>query len=135
MIEWIAIAVAIIATGLSAFAYYRSGRSLTVAGVQEAYVQSQTLAAELSEVANMAVAASAQLKESGKITTNEAAFNNAFDHINRWFPDLDRKIIANSVEGAYNLYKLSRTAVAALPDKPTQPEMPASRSPELGRMG
>lgn len=122
MTEWIAIAVAIVAIGLSAFAYYRSGKPLTIAGVQEAYTQSQTLAAELSEVAQMAVAATEQLKESGKITTSDQAFNNAFDHINRWFPDLDRKIIANAVEGAYNMYKLSRAVAVTSPaDTPAQP--------------
>lgn len=144
MPEWIAIAVAVIAFAIAAFAYYRSGKPLTVTGVQEAFTQSQSLAAELTEVATMAVAASEQLKESGKIKTNEAAYNNAFDHINRWFPDLDRKIVANAVEGAYNLYKISRITATTLTTSAdnvdisvseTPPDNAAPHSPTLGRMG
>lgn len=124
MTEWIAIGVAIVAIALSAYAYYRSGRPVTLEGVQEAYTQSQTLATELSEVAAMGVAAAQQLKESGKILTNEDAFSVAFDHIERWFPGLDRHIVANAVEGAYNLYKLSKptdTTPPALTLKTAQP--------------
>jgi len=105
MNEWIPMAVAVLAAAISAYVWYRSGKPVTVTGLQEAYVQGQSLATELSEVARMAVASAQQLKETGVITTNDAAFNHAFDVINLWFPELNRKIVASAVEGAYKLYK------------------------------
>lgn len=114
--EWITLLAAIAAIALSALAYYRSGKPVTVEGVQEAIVAGTSLAAELAEVATMAVASAQQLKDSGKIDTNEAAFNHAFDYINKWFPALDRKIVAGAVEGAYGMYKLS--SLAATTDAP-----------------
>lgn len=107
--ETIAIATAIIAVAIAAFAYYRGGQPLTLEGAQAVYAQSQSLATELNEVATVAVAASQQLKESGKLT-NDEAFQRAVEHVETWFDqvvevELDPLIIANVVEGAYNLYK------------------------------
>jgi hypothetical protein len=105
MEQWIPMAVAILAGILSIYVWYKSGKPVTLSAVQEGFVSGQSLATELAEVARMAVASSQQLKETGVIDTNEAAFDHAFDVINLWFPDLNRKIVASAVEGAYKLYK------------------------------
>lgn len=103
----IVLVASILALGISVYAAYRSGQPLTLQGVQEIARDSSSLAADLQTVATVAVAASQQLKESGKIDSNEAAFANAVAHINTWYnsvaPDiyLDPKVVANAVEGAY----------------------------------
>lgn len=126
--EWITLIVAFVAIALSTLAYYRSDKPVTVEGVQEAIVSGKTLAAELAEVATMAVASAQQLKDSGKIDTNQKAFNHAFDYINQWFPALDRKIIAGAVEGAYGMYKLSMLAAKTIDVPQVDVTEPSSRS-------
>lgn len=116
--EWIAIAAAVIALVVAAYAYYRSGKQVTLEGVQEAYTQSQSLAAELNQVATVAVAAAQQLKESKKIT-NDEAFQAAVEHVETWFDqvvevELDPVLVANAIEGAYYaLTKLQATRTGA----------------------
>lgn len=105
--EIIALVAGIVAVVIAIVAYRRSGAAISLEGVQESYVSVQSMAAELEKVGLMAVASAQQLKESGKITTNSEAYNHAFDYINRWFPALDRQIVAAAVEGAYKLYKLT----------------------------
>lgn len=97
----IALICGVVAVVIGLVAYHRSGKPLTVAGVESTLQQGQALAAELREVAEAGVLAAQQLKESGKINTNDEAFQHAFAHIATWFPGLDPQIVANAVEAAY----------------------------------
>lgn len=114
--EIIALVTGIIALVVAGLAYWRSGQPLTLQGVQEIATDTAALAADLTEVAQVAVAASQQLKESGKIASNEAAFQNAVNHVESWYntfaPDieLDPKVVANAVEGAYFWLKRAQGA-------------------------
>lgn len=104
--EIIIIFAVIVALFVSGLAYYRSGREITLQGVQEIAQDTTKLAAELRTVAQVAVAAAQQLKESGQIDPDDA-FNHAVQHIETWYNsvapdiDLDPDVIANAIESAY----------------------------------
>lgn len=113
----ITISSCIVALVIAGIAYHRSGQPVTMQGVQEFARDTTALAAELNEVAQMAVAASQELKETGKIDSGEAAFQNAVAHVNAWYnavaPNiyLDPKVVANAVNGAYWWLKKSQPPV------------------------
>lgn len=105
--EIMVVVTAILALGVSIFVYFRSGREFTPEGVQEIAYNAGTLAAELRTVAQVAVAAAQQLKESGQINSSDEAFDHAVQHIETWYngvaPDieLDPAVVANAIESAY----------------------------------
>lgn len=113
--DYISLATTIIAIVAVVLLYLRSGREVTLEGVQEIASDASTLAAELQQVANVAVASAQQLKEAGKIDSNDAAFAHAVDHVERWYNsvapdvDLDPNVVANAVEGAYYWIKKTQT--------------------------
>lgn len=108
--QFIVVVAAIIALGFSIWAFARSGRPVTLEGVQEVARDASSLAVELQQVASVAVASAQQLKESGQIADddiNDAAFKHAVEHIEKWYnsvaPDivLDPDVVENAIEGAY----------------------------------
>src|SRR5690606_11942125 len=101
-----------------------SGKPITLESAQAAYVEGQTLAHQLQEVAQVAVAASHQLNESNKITKSEA-FDRAVEHVEKWFAqvvdvELDPLVVANAVEGAY--YALTKLQAARTATTGTTPD-------------
>lgn len=115
LLAWLVAVVVAIA------AWLRSGKPLTIAGAQEIATDTAALANELNTVAQVAVASAQQLKETGKINSNDEAFQHAVSHIESWYnqfaPDveLDPEVVANAVEAAYHWLKVARSA---LPSKP-----------------
>jgi hypothetical protein len=108
MSDVISIVAFLLALSVMLFIFWRSASPFTLSGLQETYKKSESLAAELEKVGLMAVVAVEQLKDTGVINTNEAAFTAAFDYINSWpgMEKLDRVTIAHAVEGSYRLYKM-----------------------------
>lgn len=106
--SWVQIIAIVVAVAVVAIALYRRDESIDV---NEMIDSSLLLAKELETVGLMAVASVEQLKKTGKINTDEEAFNEAFDYISRWpgMEKLDRLIIARAVEGSYHLYKKAVT--------------------------
>lgn len=116
----IVIVAAIVALGFSIWAFVRSGRTITLEGVQEIARDTSSLASELQQVAAVAVASAQQLKESGQIADddiNDAAFKHAVEHIEKWYnsvaPDivLDPDVVENAIEGAYYWLKRAQPPV------------------------
>lgn len=66
----------------------------------------QPLAEQIRDVAEVVVSGVQQLKESGKIQTNDAAFRTAMDHLSSWFPDVEPARLVPFIEGAYRGVKL-----------------------------
>lgn len=105
--EIIALGAGIVALVVAGLAYYRSGQPLTLQGLQNIVTDTSSLAAEVQQVAEVGVAAAQQLKDTGNIDSNEAAFQHAVKHVEGWYnslaPDihLDPHVVANAVESAY----------------------------------
>lgn len=121
------LASVLVAIAVSFFALWRSGQPLSVQAVTESFADAQSLAIELREVAEMAVAASQQLKESGKITSNQEAFDRAVKHVDGWLEtfwpneknDLDPQVVRNAVESAYFYLKQMKSALPATSQPPS----------------
>lgn len=96
-----------LALAVVVYLFWKSEKTPTLTELEKAFVQTQSLAEELNKVGLMGVAAAEQLKTTGKIDTNEEAFNVAFDYIATWpgLEHLDRKQVARAVEGSYRIYK------------------------------
>lgn len=98
----------VVALIVGVIAYVRSGKPITIQGIEQTLEQGQALAAELREVAEAGVTAAQQLKESGKIVSNSEAYQHAFAHVQKWFPDLDPQLVANAIEAAYYGVKVAK---------------------------
>jgi len=105
--ELIAIAAGIIALLVAVIAYQRSGQAWSVQGVTETLEAAQPLAQQIEEVATVVVAGIEQLKETGKIQTNDEAFQEAMTHLEEWFPDVDPERLVPFIEAAVRGFKLS----------------------------
>lgn len=97
------IVVSIIAVLIAAFAVWRSGRPVTLQGVTTELAAAQPLAQELANVATIAVQSAEQLKRTGEIKSNDAAFNYALDFVKKWIPassGIDNKDIIAAINSA-----------------------------------
>lgn len=111
--EIITIGAAGLALLLGGLAYYRSGRPLTLQGVTSTLEAAQPLAEQIRDVAEVAVNAAQQLKETGKIETGDQAFEEAFSHLREWFPDVDPRLLVPFIEAAYRGVKLANQTLRA----------------------
>lgn len=101
--ELIAILTAIVALALAAFTLYKSKTPLTVAGVQQALIDGSHTATEAMAIVQSAVFAAEQLKATGKLPDNNAAFDYAFVQASKLLPNLDKSTLTMFIESAVPL--------------------------------
>jgi hypothetical protein len=111
--EMIGIAAGVLAVVIAFLAYQRSGQPMTVTGITETLERAQPLAEQIREVAEVAVEAAQQLKESGKINTGSEAFAEAMSHLQAWFPEVEPSRLVPFVEAAYRGVKLGLEVMKA----------------------
>lgn len=107
--ELLAFSAGILALLIGSLAYYRSGKPLTFAGLVDLLGESRTLAEQISAVAKVVVGGVEQLKLTGKINTNEEAFNEAMTHLQAWFPDVEPALLVPFIEDAYRGLKAAQS--------------------------
>lgn len=82
---------------------YKRGEAIDASGVVSELKAAQPLASELIAIATIAVQSAEQLKNTGKIDGNDAAFNYALNFIKGWFPaasGIDNADIKAAIESA-----------------------------------
>jgi hypothetical protein len=112
-VELIALLAGIAALILGGIAYQRSGRPWTVQGMTETLEASRPLANEIRETAEVVVSGIQQLKETGKIQTNDEAFREAMKHLRGWFPQVEPERLVPFIEDAYRGVKLGTELMRA----------------------
>lgn len=82
---------------------YKRGEEVTVTNVVSELKEARPLAEELIAVATIGVQAAEQLKNTGKLPNNDAAFDYALDFVKKWIPassGIDNADIKNAIESA-----------------------------------
>lgn len=120
--EIIATLISIAALAIAGYAIYKArqaGAPITGQLLTSTLQQSQATATEIAAVVKAGVFAAEQLKRTGKLPDNNAAFNYAFQFAKKVMPDLDRATLTTFIE---SFVPLASQVVDALPSKPeTQP--------------
>src|SRR5688500_8128232 len=98
--ETTAILVSVIAIVIAAVTFFKRGEPVTIQGVTDSLEAAIPLAREMAEVALTGVRAAEQLKATGRIPDNNAAFDYALQHTQKMFPDLDRETLTTFIEAA-----------------------------------
>jgi len=112
--ELIALVAGVLALIIGGLAYYRSGKPLTFDGLINLLSGSRTLAEQIGAVAKVVVSAIEQLKDTGKIKTNEEAFDTAMEYLKAWFPGVEPELLVPFVEDAYRGLKAAKGVVGAM---------------------
>lgn len=97
------IVLMVIVAGYSIYQQYRRGEEITIANVATELKEAQPLAQELIAVATVGVQAAEQLKNTGKLADNKAAFNYALNFVKKWIPaasGVDNEDIITAIESA-----------------------------------
>lgn len=125
--------VAIIIGGAALFKAHQAGIPITGELITNTLQSSEATAAHYAEIAKAGVFAAEQLKVTGKLPDNNAAFQYALQFAKKMLPDLDAATLTTFIEAAV---PLANQLYSALPK--TSPPLIAPVSPPLppqGRMG
>lgn len=123
------IVISLVAVVIAAYSVWRANRAGTpITGelLTTTLQQSQATATEIAAIVKAGVFAAEQLKSTGKIPDNNAAFNYAFTFAQKLLPDLERATLVTFIE---SFVPLANQAYGALPNKPTETTMPAMVQP------
>lgn len=135
MVEWISIAALVVSVIVGIYLFVSRQTPLTAANVTASLESVQPLAQELLTVATIAVNSAEQLKNTGKIDSNDEAFNYALSFVKKWVPaasGIDNADIKAAIESAVLVANFMSEQIKG---KPVATTPPAPHSPELGRMG
>lgn len=132
--EVIATIISVVALVIAAYAIYqarKAGTPITGALLTATLEQSQATATEIATIVKAGVFAAEQLKSTGKLDSNNAAFQYALKFAQKMLPDLDAATLTTFIE---SMVPLANQVYNALPSKPPDAP-PAPPTPMLGRMG
>lgn len=124
----VAIAAMLIA-GYSMWKAHQAGTPISGQLLTTTLQESQTTATQIAEIVKAGVLAAEQLKSTGKLPDNNAAFDYALKFSQKMLPDLDAPTLTTFIE---SFVPLANQVYAALPGKPVDTTPPA---PHTGRMG
>lgn len=101
--DTITLIVAVVALAAAGFAIYKLGRVPTVAELTPIVEQAIPIGQDFAEVAQIVVNEAEQLKRTGRIESNDAAFNYALNKAKAYFPaltPLDNEKLISAINGA-----------------------------------
>lgn len=116
-VEILAIVVSVVALGLAGFAWYKAqqaGIPITGQFLTSTLQESTRSAEEIVAIVQSGVFAAEQLKSTGKLPDNNAAFNYALKHAQKFLPDLDREALTTFIESSV---LVANQVVGSLPAK------------------
>lgn len=131
----IATIVSVLALAIAGYAIYKAqkaGTPITGELLTSTIQASTNTAQEIATIVKAGVFAAEQLKSTGKLDSNNAAFQYALKFSQRLLPDLDAATLTTFIE---SMVPLANQVYSALPSQPVDTTPPAPHSPELGRMG
>lgn len=99
----ILIVLTVIVAAYALYQRHKAGEAIEAGGVVTELKAAQPLAQELMTVATIAVQAAEQLKNTGKLPDNNAAFEYAVSFIKKWIPaaeGIDNEDIKAAIESA-----------------------------------
>lgn len=134
----ILIFLTLLVAGYAAYRLHKQGVVLTPTTVVSELKSAQPMAQELLNVAQIGVQAAEQLKSTGKLPNNDAAFEYALNFVKRWIPggsDISNKDIESAIESAVLTANYMTSQIEAnrdktipvfVPSPPVSPIIPAS---------
>lgn len=139
------IIVSLVAVVIAMFAIYRShaaGTPITGSLLTTTLQESQATATEIATIVKAGVFAAEQLKSTGKLDGNNAAFQYALKFAQKMLPDLDAPTLTTFIESmvplanqVYNAATTLTTSSDNVTVTTSDANPPAPPQPMLGRMG
>lgn len=115
--------VALVIAGYSIYRAHRIGTPITGALLTSTLQEANTTATEIATIVKAGVFAAEQLKSTGKLDGNNAAFQYALKFAQKMLPDLDAPTLTTFIESfvplANQVYNAAATSDTAAP--PVQP--------------
>jgi hypothetical protein len=99
----ILILVTLAVAGYALYRSFQAGETISVGGVVSELKEARPVAEELLNVATIGVQAAEQLKNTGRLPDNDAAFQYALNYVKKWFPgssEIDNEDIVAAIESA-----------------------------------
>jgi len=92
--------VTVLALAIAAYAIFKAGNPITAASIADALEDATVSAQEIIAVVQSGVFAAEQLKATGKIPDNNAAFDYALEFAQKLLPTLDRATLTTFIESS-----------------------------------
>lgn len=127
------IILVVVVGAFGVYQMYKRGETITAGTVVNTIKAAQPLAQELISVATIAVNSAEQLKNTGKIGSNDEAFNYALNFVKKWIPataGVDNADIKAAIEAAVLVANFMSDQIGG-----KTATLPAPPNPMLGRMG
>lgn len=89
VIDWqvVLIVITFLLAAFALYKIYQGGGSVSATEIADQIKAARPIAIEISEIAQVAVNATEELRRQGKITENKVALSHAFDLTRKWIPD------------------------------------------------